>query len=197
VRATAILVATLIAAPATAQTVAQGAGLVAGIRLNDCATVPDGDERVLPRLAMDPWVYRFYLDVLINSGDLAPSDDFTRFNMTDALCRAGPEGDAGLFATALATPPDLSLFAVNDIGGSGARGQIGLHLMRTGCTIDLTDGAAAKAALAEVVAVGANVPPLSAAARTVLDGNVDAFLAAPGPAYLVEPGRLTLRNCTS
>lgn len=184
--------------------------LIGALRDNDCAMNEIEAGEILSALGLEVTETRDIAGVLAETGLAVISSDGNVLSLSDMVCTADPAGDSALATEALATfraaAPEVPAADPGEVlnrqfGLEGVRAMTELHLEAEGCSIALSDRAAAEATLAGFVAEQINLtfnlnPDWPEAAIVDLRRYVGAVLDDPGPAFVRDGDRLTLTNCT-
>lgn len=202
----------LAAGPALAGDPVRAALFIDTVRANDCAMTEAEAGATLPGLGFDQDETRLLVEVLYEATLVGFSDDWDSLILAQELCAADPARDADTYAEALAAfeaaprgpepiDEDEALAVLRDELGLDFLRDFGAYIASAhGCGFDLDDPQASDALLAHFVADYMSqiygVPsPAPAAIGDAIETLVAAFLADPGPAFAVEPGRLSVIDC--
>ena len=102
IRAFALLVAALLAAPAAGFTPDRAVIFVDALRANGCAMTGDEAPQALEPLGLEASEVQSFVDILFGAELVTLSDDQSRLMLTDALCQAAPEGSQAMVLAAYA-----------------------------------------------------------------------------------------------
>lgn len=205
--------AAAVASLAEAEDSGRAARFIAAIRDHGCAMTEAEAGTLLAALGFTAGETIGYVEVLVGAGLATLSEDFERFALGEGLCAADPATDAATYAAALAAHAaaapaagpigdDELLAAVRDEFGPAAVAEMAaFEATMNGCALDFADPQALAARLAALMAdhvamVFAVEPPLPAAVTAELAAAAATFVAAPGPDFAIEAGRLVLIDCT-
>ena len=184
-----------------------GARFVGAIRARDCMVPQDAAAAILTAAEMTEPEARGAFAVLYETGHVVPMGSWDAFRLSDALCAADPAGDAAFFAAAASrlavpdAPADYDAVLAERFGPDGLRAVLEFLADSSDCVLDTTDRAdtvdSVVAFLAFNVTGVYNLPAdFSPEAEAELRAVVEQMLDAPGPAFEVAPGHLTLIDCT-
>jgi hypothetical protein len=184
-----------------------GARFVGAVRARNCMVPPDEAPAILSAAGMTEPEARAAFAVLYETGHAVPMGSWDAFRLSEALCSADPAGDTALFA-ALAdrlavpeAPADSDAVLAERFGPDGIRAVLEFLADSSDCVLDTADRAdtvdSVVAFLAFNVTGVYNLPAdVSPEAEAELRALVEQMLDAPGPAFEVAPGQLTLIDCT-
>lgn len=170
-----------------------GARLIGALRANGCAMHEDQAGDILPGLGFQPETVQDIAALLLEVGMATYQDAALRLD--PQLCASAPDFDAEWIGMALAYLADPAPGpVVPDL--PGVRAVIALTAMGQGCVIDLADPAATRAVLLGAALARFEIAEPSDEVLAAIAAHIDTTLAAPGPGYTQEPGRLRLIHCT-
>lgn len=185
----------------------RAAEVIAVIRDNGCAITHDTAPELMRGADIGPGVSYAATAALFEAGHLYHDAGPEAFRLTDAVCDADAAGDGALYDAAIArltgsaAPTDPDAVLADRFGPEGVRAVLEFLADSNDCVLDTSDREDAVDSVVAFLAFNVtglyNLPPdFSPEAEADLRAMVVQMLDAPGPAFVAEPERLTLIDCT-